>query len=126
MGRTLKRKNGGKTSESRYYDRRGHQPFSYTATEAKNEFGRVLEQAIQGATVIITKHESPKAVLISVDQFNALKQAPQLKLDTLCGDFDALLAKMQSSKARSAMEAAFNASPQQMGKAAVAAARKRG
>ena len=31
---------------------------SYTATEAKHEFGRVLEQAIHGATVVITKHDA--------------------------------------------------------------------
>src|SRR6266496_4529982 len=97
---------------------------SYTATEAKNEFGRVLEQAIHGITVVITKHDSPRAVLISMDQFEALAQAPQLKLDTLSEHFDALLARMQGPAARRGMSAAFNASSKQLGKAAVAAARK--
>ena len=98
---------------------------SYTATEAKNEFGRVLEQAIRGATVVITKHDSPKAVLISMNQFNALNQAPQLKLNVLSEQFDALLSRMQTAEARSGMESAFHASPTQLGKAALAAARKR-
>ncbi|MFZ3213658.1 MAG: type II toxin-antitoxin system Phd/YefM family antitoxin [Terriglobales bacterium] len=98
---------------------------SYTATEAKNKFGRVLEQAIHGTTVVITKHDSPKAVLISMNQFNALNQAPQLKLNVLSEQFDALLARLQTAKARSGMEAAFRASPTQLGKAALAAARKR-
>ncbi len=98
---------------------------SYTATEAKNEFGRVLEQAIQGTTVVITKHDSPRAVLISIDQFNTLSQAPQLELNTLREQFDVLLARMQAPEARAGMEAAFNASAEQLGKAAVAAARKR-
>ena len=115
-----------KLSEFRHRERPEQRPASYTATQAKNEFGHVLEQAMQGTTVIITKHDAPKAVLISMDQFNALKQAPQLKLDTLSGEFDALLARMQGAKARVAMEAAFNASSQQLGKAAIAAARKRG
>jgi antitoxin Phd len=101
-------------------------PASFTATEVKNEFGRILEKAIQGETVVITKHDSPKAVLISVDQFNALKHAPEFKLDTLSGEFDALLARMQSPNARTAMRAAFSSSPQQLGKAAVLAARKHG
>jgi prevent-host-death family protein len=101
-------------------------PASFTATEVKNEFGRILEKAIQGETVVITKHDRPKAVLISVDQFNALKHAPEFKLDTLSGEFDALLARMQSPNARTAMKAAFNSSPQQLGKAAVLAARKHG
>jgi len=43
-----------------------------TATDAKNKFGRVLEKVIQGGLVVITKHDEPKAVLISMREFNAL------------------------------------------------------
>jgi len=39
-----------------------------TATEAKNKFGRLLEKAMQGGVVVITKHDAPKAVLISMDE----------------------------------------------------------
>ncbi len=99
---------------------------SYTATQAKNEFGRVLDEALQGATVVITKHDAPKAVLISRDKFNALQQAPQLKLDTLSSEFDALLSRMQTARARAGMERAFHASSERLGKAALSAARKRG
>ena len=99
---------------------------SYTATQAKNEFGRLLEQAIHGTTVVITRHDSPRAVLISMDQFEALRQAPQTKLNALSGQFDALLERMQTPAARRGMAAAFNASSKQLGKAAVKAARKRG
>ena len=98
---------------------------SITATDAKNEFGRVLEQAIKGGIIVITKHDTPKAVLISVDEFKALSNANRSKLDTLSGEFDALLARMQTPRARAGMKAAFDASPVQLGKAAVAAARKR-
>ena len=99
---------------------------SYTATEAKNEFGRLLDQVLQGATVVITRHDAPKAVLISLDNFHALQQAPQLKLDALSSEFDAMLSRMQSAKARTAMERAFQASPERLGKAALAAVRRRG
>ena len=99
---------------------------SYAATEAKHEFGRVLEQAIHGATVIITKHDSPRAVLISIDQFKALQEAPGLKLNTLSDEFDALLDRMQTPSARRGMSAAFDASAKRLGRAAVAFARKRG
>ena len=98
---------------------------SYTATEAKHEFGRVLEQAIRGTTVVITKHNAPRAVLISMDEFKALQDAPELKLNTLTEQFDALLNRMQTPKARRGMSSAFNASPKQLGRAAVASARKR-
>lgn len=99
---------------------------SYTATEAKNEFGRVLDEALQGATVVITKHDAPKAVLLSIDKFNELQQAPQVTLETLSTEFDAMLELMQTAAARKGMDRAFHASPAQMGKAALAAASKRG
>lgn len=99
---------------------------SYTATEAKNEFGRLLEQAIQGTTVLITKHDSPRAVLISIEHFQTLQEAPQAKLNTLTEQFDTLLERMQSPKARRGMAAAFGANNKQLGKVAVVAARKRG
>jgi len=76
--------------------------------------------------VIITKHDAPKAILISVDEFNALSRGREAKLDTLGEEFDALLARMQTPKARLAMKTAFHASPKQLGKAAVATARTRG
>ncbi len=107
---------------------RGERPeaASISATEAKNEFGRILEKVIQGGTVVITKHDTPKAVLISVDEFNALSGAYKAELDSLSGEFDRILARMQTPAARAGMKAAFNASPKQLGRAAAAAARKRG
>lgn len=102
------------------------EPESVTASEAKGEFGRVLEMAIRGGAVVITKHDAPKAVLISIEHFNALSGAAETKLDTLDREFDALLAHMQLPKARRGMKTAFGASGKQLGKTAVAAARARG
>jgi prevent-host-death family protein len=104
---------------------RGASP-RFTATQAKNEFGRVLEMALHGGGVIITRHDVPKAILISVDEFDKLTHAAERSLDTLSGEFDALFAGMQSPKSRAAMKAAFAASPGELGAAAVTAARKRG
>jgi prevent-host-death family protein len=101
-------------------------PSSVSASVAKSEFGRILEMAIQGRAVVITKHDAPKAVLISVENFNALSGAAQTKLDTLSREFDGLLARMQTATARRGMKAAFAASGKRLGKAAVAAARARG
>ena len=102
------------------------EPSSVTASQAKSEFGRVLETAIQGGAVVITRHDAPKAVLISVENFNALSGAAETRLDALNHEFDALLARMQTPKARRGMKTAFAASAKQFGKAAVAAARSRG
>ena len=101
------------------------QPIEISATQAKNEFGRILESVIQGGKVVITKHDSPKAVLISMDEFNALSNANRAELETLSEEFDGLLARMQTPAARAGMSAAFHATPKELGKAAVAAARKR-
>lgn len=96
-----------------------------SATEAKNEFGRLLETVIQGGKVVITKHDSPKAVLISMSEFNALSNAHRAELESLSEEFDGFLARMQTPAARAGMNAAFHATPKELGKAAVAAARRR-
>ena len=97
-----------------------------TATEAKNEFGRLLDTVMQGSAVVITKHDAPRAVLMSMEAFTALSQAGERRLDHLSEEFDDLLARQQTPKAKAGLRAAFAASPRQMGKAAVAAARSRG
>lgn len=106
-------------------NRRGEAAVRISATEAKNKLGEVLDAVLQGGIVLITKHEAPRAVLLSMEEYGALSGASQSRLDTLNDEFDALLARMQTSKARAGMKAAFAASPKQLGKAAVEAARKR-
>jgi prevent-host-death family protein len=44
-------------------------PLTVTATEAKTRFGPLLEAVIAGGSVIITKHDTPKAVLLSIAEF---------------------------------------------------------
>ena len=106
-------------------NRRGEAPAKISATEAKNNLGEVLDRVMQGGMVLITKHETPKAVLLSMEEYGALSSAAHTKLDALNGEFDALLERMQTDKARAGTKAAFAASPKQLGKAAVAVARKR-
>lgn len=105
--------------------RRAAEEMTVPATRAKNEFASVLEAVLTGNRVVITKHDQPKAVLISIEEFNRLSDATGIALDSLAAEFDALLAGMQTPKARAAMRSAFHASPSELGRAAVAAARKR-
>ena len=93
------------------------------ATRIKNEFGAVLEQAVRGGAVAITKHETPRAVLISYDEFQALVKGRSPNLGDLTAEYDTLLAGMQTPAAAKGMEAAFNASPSELGRAAVKAAK---
>lgn len=98
---------------------------SVAATKVKNEFGAILEKATHGGAVAITRHDTPKAVLISYDEFQSLIKARSHALDDLTSEFDNLLAQMQTPKARVGMKAAFNASSSELGQSAVKAARKR-
>jgi len=93
------------------------------ATRLKNEFGAVLEQALRSGAVAITRHDAPKAVLVSYDEFQALIKARSHDLNDLSAEYDVLLARMQAPAARKAMNAAFNATPAELGRAAVKAAR---
>ena len=95
-----------------------------TATKAKNEFGAILEKTLHGGAVAITRHDTPKAVLLSFAEFESLVKERCRSLDDLNAEFDGLLARMQTSKARKGVEAAFNASPAELGRAAVKAVRK--
>ena len=98
---------------------------SFTATAAKNEFGRLLQKAVR-APVLITRNDEPEAVVVSFDEFRDLARARESKLEALAREFDALLTKMQTPAARRGMKAAFDATPAEMGEAAATAARKRG
>ena len=99
---------------------------SVSATQAKNGFGRILDEAMRGGRVVITKHDTPKAMLMSIEGFQTLSSAPKLQIEALSGEFDRLLAKMQTPSARAAMRAAFRAAPAELGRAAVRAAHRRG
>jgi antitoxin Phd len=100
---------------------------SIPATKVKNEFGRMFEKVLRGERVIITRHRTPKAVLISLEEFQALSLAGVTKMESLSAEFDSMLARMQSSVSKKAMASAFGASTEQLGKAALQAAQtKRG
>jgi antitoxin Phd len=94
------------------------------ASEAKNQFGQVLETALSSGPVVITKHDTPKAILMSIDEFEAMT-ATRDRLQTLSQRYDDACARMQRPEARRAMAAAFDATPRQLGAAAVASAKKR-
>jgi len=95
------------------------------ATEAKNRFGGVLAKVEAGDVVAIVRHNTPTAVILPVAEYRRLAGAASRKLDLLTDEYDALLARMQTPEAGAAMAAAFHAAPAEMGKAAVAAARRK-
>lgn len=95
---------------------------SVAASTVKSRFGAVLDQARQAGAVAITKHDTTKFVLLPVEEFESLAAARQPSLNSLTAEFDALLQKMQGTKSRAGLDAAFDMTPAQLGKAARRAA----
>jgi prevent-host-death family protein len=95
-----------------------------TATEAKTRFGPLLETAIRGGSVVITKHDTPKAVLLSIAEFEALGGSRPPDLNALSHEFDGLLARLQTPRARKALKSAFDATSKELGRVAVAQQRR--
>lgn len=95
------------------------------ATQAKNSFGELLDRVATSGAVAITRHDMPKAVLLSYEEFESLSSARSETLDALSAKFDGLLERMQTPEARKGMEAAFHATPEALGKAAADSVRRR-
>src|SRR4029077_13622075 len=83
-----------------------------------------LDSALRGGAVVITKHDTPKAILMSIEEFEAMTM-PRQKLAALTGEFDAMYARMQTPTARAAVDKLFAAPPAELGAAAVKAARRK-
>jgi antitoxin Phd len=95
------------------------------STLAKNTFGELLDRVAASGVIAITRHDTPKAVLLSYEEFESLSSARAETLDALNTKFEGLLERMQTPAARKGMEAAFNATPEALGRAAAEAARRR-
>lgn len=93
------------------------------ASDAKNQFGQLLESALRDGAVVITKHDTPKAILLSIEELEAV--AARSRLDTLTAEFDAKYVRMQQADFAKSMDTAFRATPKQLGATAVKAARKK-
>jgi prevent-host-death family protein len=98
---------------------------SVTATEAKNSFGSVLDKAMVEGRVAITKHEEVRAVLLSVGEYRSLLKKQHDPLAALSSEFDGLVERMNTPKARAAGRALFEATATRLGRAAKAAAKSR-
>jgi antitoxin Phd len=95
-----------------------------SSTDAQNSFGRVLDMVARDGTVLITKRNAAQAVVMSVERYETLTQASASGLDSLTAEFNELLERMQTPEARAGMQDAFRASPDELSRAAVAAAQR--
>ena len=98
---------------------------SFAATAAKNSFGKILQTASRKGAVAITRHNEPQAVLLSLDEYQALAESGTQHLTALTAEFDAMLDKMQTDKSKHGAKAAFNTPSAGLGRAATRQSRKR-
>lgn len=94
------------------------EPARISSSDAKNRFGKILERVTEEGGVAITLRNEARFVVISVETYQRLARADSRSLDTLTGEFDALLARMQEPGARAAMERAFSMTSEELGQAA--------
>ena len=99
---------------------------SVSATDAKNAFGAVLEKAASHGIVAITKRDKTRAVVLSMEEFEALVARVPDPLESLRTEFDGLVANLRKPQAKAAGRALFKATPARLGRAAAASTRKRG
>lgn len=113
-------------SRLRFRNRHGRQVDmpEVSASEAKNAFGKVLDTTLRQGAVLIKKHDAPTAVVMAWDEFQAREASRQTPLTVLTDRFDALYARMQTASVQKGLKRAFDATPEEMGKAAAAAARR--
>jgi PHD/YefM family antitoxin component YafN of YafNO toxin-antitoxin module len=93
-----------------------------SATQLVSGMQKVTSAVMAHGAVVVTRHDEPAMVLMSIDRYLALEQAAEPDLDALTRQFDEVFARMQGDQAAQAMEDAFAMSPAELGKAAVRAA----
>jgi len=93
------------------------------ATRLVEGMHKVTNTVMAHGAVLVTRHDQPSMVLMSVDRYVQLRQAAEPDLDELTRKFDELFVRMQEPGAAQRMAEAFEMSPQQLGEAAIRAAK---
>ena len=97
------------------------------SSDAKNGFAALLERVQRKPEpVVITRNARPTAVMLSIEAYERLVEAVPDPLAQLTAEFDALVARMQTPTAKSAVDALLTATPEQLGEAAVRGAGRAG
>ncbi len=98
---------------------------SVSATELKNATADVFDLVAAKRAVAIRRHDKPRAVLLSIEEYAALKGGDDsLLLEELKAKYSGMLDDMQSPEQKAAAERLFEATPEELGEAAVRGAQK--
>lgn len=97
------------------------------ASELKNKFTGVYQKAIRSGPISITRNRRREAILLPTELYDQMiaELAARDPLKVLREEYDTRFAAMQTDEAHEAYERAFNATPDELGKAAAMCAAKR-
>ena len=95
---------------------------SVSATSLVAGMQKVTRTVMTEGAIVITRHDEPTMVLMSVDRYLKLEQAAAPNLDVLTKQFDDMFARMQGADSAQGMADAFAVGPEELGDAAVRAA----
>jgi len=85
---------------------------------------KVTSAVMTEGAVVVTRHDQPSMVLMSIDRYLKLREAAEPDLNNLTERFDAMYARMQAPGVADAMEDVFGMDPEALGDAAVQAAER--
>lgn len=97
------------------------------ASELKNAFKGVFQQALREGPVSITRNRKREAILLSAELYDQMiaELAARDPLETLRKEYDARFASVQSAASRAGYEKAFDATSEELGNASAAQAASR-
>ena len=94
----------------------------FTRTELAGELPKVSRTVLARGEVIITSHNRPEMVLMTVDRYRELQEASRPSLKALDQEFEALFQSMQTPASREGAQAAFGMRGDELGQIALRAA----
>ena len=92
-----------------------------TATALKNSTADILDRVVTQGALAITRHDKPRAVLLSIEQYQQLTRGEESDtwLQELYEECYGMLDAMQSPEQKAAAERLFEATPEELGQAAL-------
>lgn len=97
---------------------------SFTITEFKEQAREVIDLVAGHKAVAIMRHGTPEAVLIPVEDYVELVKLRRERLNLLTRRYDEMIARMGTAEAAAGVDELFDATPEELGRTAVLAAKR--
>lgn len=99
-----------------------------TATQLKSATADVFDLVLREGAVALHRHDKPRGVLLSMEQYEALTNRPPDPQPDWLADLtlqcQAMVDEMQSPEQKAAAQRLFEATPEELGEAAVRGAQR--